>query len=121
MFTPRMQPPRPVLMWALAAAPAAWLLLFGLFIVRARLALGRWPAPYQPDPKDLGFDLHHGAILAGMPVMIAAVLGVTMLTLVVHPRPGRQWVVPLAAVTGLAAVIALARIDPGHMFMWIGD
>jgi hypothetical protein len=66
--------PLAVLMWSLASAPLVWLLLFGLFILRARVTLGRWPAPYQPDPRDLGFDLHHAAIVAGIPLMFAAVL-----------------------------------------------
>jgi hypothetical protein len=113
--------PLTVLMWSLAATPVAWLLLFGLFILRARLALGRWPAPYRPDPKDLGFDLHHAALVAGMPLMFTSVLCVAALTLLVDRRPGKQWLVPVAAVIGLVAVIGLARLDPGQMFMWLGD
>jgi hypothetical protein len=33
--------------------------LFYSFVLRAYFALGRWPVYDQPDPKDLGFDLHH--------------------------------------------------------------
>ena len=61
-------------LWGLASVPAVWLIAFGLFVLRARLSLGRWPAPYQPDPKDLGFDFHYTAVVAGMPLMLAAVL-----------------------------------------------
>ena len=110
-----------VLMWGLASAPVAWLLLFGLFILRARVTLGRWPAPYQPDPKDLGFDLHHAAIVAGIPLMFAAVLCATALTFLMHDRPTRLWLLRVAAVAGLVAVIALARADPGYVFTWLGD
>ena len=113
--------PLAVLMWSLASAPAAWLLLFGLFILRARVTLGRWPAPYQPDPKDLGFDLHHAAIVAGIPLMFTAVLCATALTFLVHDPPTRPWLLRVAAVAGLVAVIALARTDPGYLFTWLGD
>ena len=90
-------------MWTLAAAPWAWLLLFGLFVLRARLALGRWPAPYQPDPKDLGFEFHHAAIVAGIPLMFTAVLCVTALTLLAADRPRRPWLLPATAMAGLVA------------------
>ena len=109
------------LMWSLASAPLAWLFLFGLFILRARLTLGRWPAPYQPDPKDLGFDLHHAAIVAGIPLMFTAVLCVIALTFRMHDRPGRPWLLRATAVAGLIAVILLARADPGYVFTWLGD
>jgi hypothetical protein len=111
----------PVLTWSLAAAPAAWLLLFALFVLRARLALGRWPAPYRPDPKDLGFSLHHTAIVVGMPLMFVAVLWVTVLALSGRSRPGRRWLVPLIAWAGLVAVVLLARADPGGLVTWLGD
>jgi hypothetical protein len=107
------------LMWTLASVPVAWLLLFALFILRARLTLGRWPAPYQPDPKDLGFDLHHAALVAGFPLMFAAVLSVTMLTLLAG-RP-RRWLISVSALAGLIAVIVLARVNPGYVFTWLGD
>lgn len=32
--------------------------MFYGFVARARLELGYWPAPYRPDPKELGHDVH---------------------------------------------------------------
>ena len=113
--------PLAVLTWSLASAPVAWLLLFSLFILRARVALGRWPAPYQPDPKDLGFDLHHAVIVAGIPVMFTAVLCATALTFLVRDRSERLWRLRVTAMAGLVAVILLARTDPGYVFTWLGD
>lgn len=113
--------PLGALMWSLASAPLLWLLLFGAFILRARVALGRWPAPNQPDPKDLGFDLHHAAIMAGIPLLFTAVLCVVALTLMVHDRSRRQWLLRVTAVAGLVAVIVLARVDPAYVFTWLGD
>lgn len=110
-----------IFMWCLAATPAAWLLLFGLLLVRARVALGRWPQPYQPDPKDLPFDIHYTVTIAGVPLVWAAVLSVTALTLLNGRRGERRWPIPLVALAGLAALIVLARIDPGGTFTWLGD
>jgi hypothetical protein len=94
---------------------------FALFLVRARQSLGRWPAPYQPDPKDLGFDFHYTLLLVGIPVMMAAVLTTIVLTLALRRGDARRWRVPLAAVASLAVVILLARLDPGSLFTWLGD
>jgi hypothetical protein len=110
-----------VLTWSLAATPVAWLALFGLFILRARLALGAWPQPYTPDPKDLGFDLHHAALVLGMPLMFTAVLAVTALAFLGHRGVRRSRLAPLTAAVGLGVVLLLARIDPGNVFMWLGD
>ena len=55
------------LLLAGAVYPLLWLNAFALFVIRARLILGRWPSPYNPDPKDLGMDLHyHGLLLGGV-------------------------------------------------------
>ena len=106
-------------MWGLASVPAVWLSVFGLFILRARLSLGRWPAPYQPDPKDLGFDFHYTAVVAGMPFMLAAVLVVTVLTPML--QSASRWWIPVFAIGLMAGVILLARADPGGIFTWFGD
>ncbi len=108
-------------MWALAATPAAWLMLFGLFILRARLATGSWPMPYRPDPKDLGFEFHYLALLAGLPVLFAATLSATAFALVPRHRHDKAWLIPAVAVAGLTALVVLARIDPWHLFTWLGD
>lgn len=108
------------LMWGLASAPVAWLFLFGVLILRARVALGRWPAAHEPDPKDLGFDLHHAVILAGIPLMFTAVLCATALTVLVHHRANRPWLVRVTAFAGLVTAIVLARTNPGNVFTWLG-
>ena len=113
--------PLAVWMWAMALAPVAWLLAFALFILRARLSLGRWPVPYQPDPKDLGFDYHYALLVAGMPIMFAAVIAVTALTPLVHRLVVRPWMVPFVGLVGLAAAVLLAHLDPGRVFTWLAD
>ena len=108
-------------MWALAAVPAVWLFLFGLFLLRARAVLGRWPEPYHPDPRDLGFVFHHAVLIAGMPLMFAATVSVVVMTVLTRDRSTRSWWIPIAALGGLMVTIALARVDPGFVFTWLGD
>ena len=105
----------------MAAAPALWLLLFAAFILRARLALGRWPLPYSPDPKALGYDAHYYAVVGGIPVLFAVAITLIALAPMLARRPNERWMLPIAAVTGVAGVILLAQVDPGGLFTWLGD
>lgn len=44
---------------ALQFAPAAWLSFFFLFVFRAWFEVGHLPSYSNPDPKNLGMDVHH--------------------------------------------------------------
>lgn len=107
---------RALVAWSLALAPVVWLVLVGAFVVRARVVLGGWPAPYRPDPKDLGFWLHHSAIVAGIPTMFVAVACAVVLSV-----RARRWACSAAALLGLGAVIVIGRVDPGYVFTWLAD
>ena len=48
-------------------------------------------------------------------------ISVTIITLVTHRRPGKEWWIPAAAFGGLAVLTLLARLDPWHVFTWLGD
>ena len=107
----------------LAAYPLAWLALFYAFVVRARLHLGHWPAPYQPDPKDLEFTFHHQAIwlgLGALPVvaLVTFVLALVRRRLADYPR---TWPALTLLVLSIVMVIALGRLDPGNFFTWFAD
>ena len=52
--------------WSACLHPLLWMATFELFVLRAYLAIGRWPYYGHPDPKDLGFDIHHTLIWLGM-------------------------------------------------------
>jgi hypothetical protein len=105
-----------------AAYPLLWLAVFYAFVLRARFALGHWPLPYRPDPKIMGFDLHHKAIWLGLVAMpfflVMSVLGAAM----GRKKMGLR-VTPLLATAcfGALAVIILARFDPGEFFEWFAD
>lgn len=101
----------------LAAIPALWMAGISVFVLRARFALGRWPFPGQPDPKDLGWDLHYTALLLGMPLTMASVIALFAGSLF-----AKEWRYPAwAGGATLAVLIAAARIDPGYIFTWFGD
>lgn len=111
--------------WYLAATPFLWTLLFWSFVLRARFSLGHWPAPYQPDPKDLGFVVHYYLLLAGMPLALAAAVVVPAVVLFFYrtlsrslARPG--WAAVLAAVGG-AGLVLWGQLDPGRFLTWLGD
>ena len=107
----------------LAAYPLAWLMLLYLFVVRARLHLGHWPTPYQPDPKDLGFTFHHQAIwfgLMALPVVALATIALSIVgrRLAVYHR---IWPALTLLVVSVVLVVALGRLDPGDFFEWFAD
>ena len=72
------------LLWLICLAPAGYLALFYSFVLRARLALGTWPLPYQPDPKALGFDIHYAAVLLALPLWMVSPLAVLLLVALHH-------------------------------------
>lgn len=111
--------------WSFAATPVLWAVLFWGFVLRARLSLGHWPAPYQPDPKDLGFVAHYYLLLVGMPLALAAAVVVPAVVLFSYrtlsrsqARPG--WAAALAAAGG-AGLVLLGQLDPGQFLTWLGD
>lgn len=107
----------------LAAYPVAWLSLLYLFVLRARLHLGHWPEPSHPDPKDLGFMVHHQAIWIGLMALPIVAVATIALALVGRRVAADRRIWP--ALTFLAASIALvmvvARLDPGSFFNWFAD
>lgn len=110
----------PVIM---ASYPLAWLGLFYLFVIRARLELGHWPVPYQPDPKSLGFIVHHQAIWFG--AMTLPVVGLlTVALLIIGRRLGiHHRILPTLTLLlfFIILAVALAQLDPGDFFAWFWD
>jgi hypothetical protein len=109
----------------LCLLPLAWAGQFAAFVVRARVALGRWPYAYHPDPKELGFGLHDAAVLWGMQLLFAAPFGLLALLLAARKRPDLLprrpllWLAWYAA--SFAALLVVARFDPGGFLNWYAD
>ena len=108
--------------WLICLAPAAYLMLFYSFVLRARLALGTWPQPYQPDPKDLGFGVHYAAVLVGLPLWMVSPAAVLLL-LALQPSFGRRKIILPVLVFGLLYLAAclVSRMDPGSFGYWLAD
>ena len=109
---------------ALALTPLASVALFYSYVVRARVALGRWPLPYRPDPKDLGFDLHRGLVAAGIDVVFAAAVPTALFAVVVYFMPSqrrRVWAFAVLYLVLLAAWFLLLWTDPGRFVEWYFD
>ena len=100
-------------------------LLFYAFVGRARLALGYWPSPYHPDPKDLGFAIHHHAILLlGLPsaVVSPAVLCIGLYAAAKLGASARSRTLAVATYAVAFVVGAgLLYADPGQFGEWFAD
>ena len=109
----------------LSAIPATALAIFYTYVIRARLVLGHWPTPYNPDPKSLGFSVHYLAALILMPATFAS--AIMALILVVLLATGRLGSFRAARKRILIFVIIwsvwflLMRLDPGHFMYWFMD
>lgn len=109
---------------ACAALPAAALATFYSFVLRARLSLSAWPAPYQPDPKDLGFGVHHGLVTLLLEIAIASPVALVVCLLLrraagLRDRRALGPVVLFAA--SYALVWGMLVVDPGRFFAWFAD
>jgi len=125
-------PPRPHepdsdhsrMQWLLASAPALWLLLVSAFVLRARIWLGRWPRPYDPDPVDVGF-WHYHAIQLGMPLIFGAAAGCLVLVTLHSWRFGRIDFMRLAPLVllgaGMGAAWWFGQANPWDLATWLGD
>lgn len=108
-------------LWALAALPGLALMLLGSMVLRVRLVDGAWPAPNQPDPKELGW--HN--LVTGLAVVASflAVFVVPALTAAAFARGHRRVVIgPLVASVVLTVALALVLWgDPGSVGQWFAD
>jgi hypothetical protein len=110
------------LLLAGAVYPLLWLNAFALFVIRARLILGRWPSPYNPDPKDLGLSIHYGCLLWGL-VAIVAVGLLTFVGALVARRFSKKvpWLLVILAAATPVLTILFIRWDPGRFMEWFMD
>ena len=62
------------LLGAISVLPNIWLLGMISYYVRARLYLGYWPLPSQPDPKQLPFDAHYSLVAIHPYIILASIV-----------------------------------------------
>ena len=110
--------------WLLSLVPVLWLVILYGFVLRARLALGYWPSPYQPDPNDLGFNWHYSAIWVGIPAVIASAIwlvGLVLIRLRQHLRSAKYRLGLAFYATTFAAWWCVWYLDPGRFLYWLID
>jgi hypothetical protein len=105
-----------------ASVPMAWVAVFAAFVVRARFALGRFPTPYHPDPKQLGFHWHMVAIHGLFFAALASFLVLPWAWSARHDlgSRARRFCLPLYA-AGWALIGLVMLVDPGRFFDWFLD
>jgi hypothetical protein len=81
---------------ALAVAPVCVLICFS-YALRARLELGHWPTYGNPDPKTLGWSVHHQLVFLSMflvaPALVISGLSGIWLIFRGNPRSGARFAI----------------------------
>ena len=106
--------------------PTAAILLFYSYVLRARLVLGYWPVPYQPDPKELGFIFHHIAIylsfiLVGISLQWMAFIFLMMLCFNRKVPGVNYWANGLLFFSTYILWYVSFKLDPGQFWKWFFD
>ena len=99
-----------------------WLWIAGLaaLVVRARIFLGYWPRPSEPDPKLLPFELHHISLWIGfhlllwLPLLAMAAYMINAIFLKIKIRQRPLW----TFMTGWSLVVAMI-FAPHTPFNWV--
>jgi hypothetical protein len=106
---------------AVCLFPTVVLLTFAAFALRARIELGRWPIPYSPDPKALGYFVQHAALWYGLLGLFVAPIVVLGLYATLQPKGsrGRGWAALFVA--QWIVTVALLYFDPGRLLEWFLD
>jgi hypothetical protein len=105
------------LYYIICTLPFIYIILFYSYVLRAFIKLGYFPEYNNPDPKELGFDIHHDLIYLIGDIVIYGFLGWLVLSIMnkfKYPR----WTFVLYGL-GMAFFMYILAIDP---FMeWFAD
>jgi len=114
------------LAWTITLMPSIYLVLFYSYVLRARLVLGRWPIPYQPDPQELGFDFHYRLIFFSLPGIYLSLFAMQAIFILrfEYLKKIRKFSYSLAALIYSSSLV-LSWIslyaDPGDFWEWFMD
>ena len=104
--------------------PVALLAAFYSFVVRARLELGRWPVPMQPDPKNLPFAADHMEVVFWLFVFsLCCFVPWLLMTCFRKGLIPETRFFPTIAFLALPWLLVLAAflLDPGSFVVWFLD
>lgn|GEM_PF-6130984 len=101
----------------LQLAPAAWLSFFFLFVARAWIEVGHLPSYSNPDPKNLGMDVHHRLLWLSLYLLPWLILGYGLTSLA---KKLSTW--KITGALALLSVMLLIAFGPQFLFfpaIWI--
>ena len=105
----------------ICAIPVIWISLFYLFVLRAFSKLGKMPIYDLPDPKDLGYTLHHVILFFGIPVCLLAILIYPIITFFSRKIQPVKFKEILLYGIGVLLFIIQVYIDPFKLQIWFTD
>ena len=109
--------------WCFAALPVLEVLLFYSFALRARFSLGVWPSYDHPDPKQLGFVVHHDLVTTCLVLLLWSAIPILIIAAVLWLASRRLswWIVFVPVILSFAGAFALHYFDPGDFLGWFLD
>lgn len=107
----------------LSYGPLSWIVLFLLFVLRAYFKLGRIPFYGNPDPKDLGFEIHHGFLFFTYFFLLLSLLFWLVLTgiLFFKERKSVNMVDVVFYLVFYLVLFLFGYIDPWGLQTWFMD
>ena len=113
---------RPFFIGVLCSGPVAAFVLLAAYVVTAYTALGYWPRPNLPDPKELGFGVFHAITIlaffwAGLSATVVSIFAVVRYRQLwkEHKSGFVIWAI------GILLLVLLAIPQNGRFVSWLLD
>ncbi len=115
--------PLAIIALLLAAFPVFLIVALLGYAFTACVYLGHWPSYSNPDPKQLGWWVHHSALQIGFVGFPVVTILAFCLAIVgrLRSRDFPIGTVVITAVASIALAVAFAKIDPGGVMAWFWD
>ena len=111
--------------WGLSGLPLLCLCIWLSFPIRARIVLGHWPSYNYPDPKTLGFDIHHGIVYLTLFSFFYSFLVFPLVCLIHWHRLGDpetpHWLGVIGFLITFCVGLFLFQADPWGFGEWFAD
>ena len=98
------------------------ILLFYSFVMRATFALGRFPQYNNPDPKELGFNIHYNLVVEAYEILpYSFIVVILYLAIQLITRKNMLKIDRLHFYLFLGCVIWIILLVFTELFGWFGD
>ncbi len=105
----------------LAFVPLGWLLLFYLFVCRAFITWSTLPLAQFPDPKNLGYALHHSLLWVGMALSLFSLIAYPTTVLLSYRKLPIKRSEVFVFVSGVVLTALVLFADPYGLLNWFLD